>query len=45
MPPTDMKLISAIIVALALSMGVIRDKVVSLSGRQTSMGKETGGQR
>ena len=45
MPPTDLKLISAIIVALALSMGVIRDKVVSLNGRQATMGKEKGGRK
>jgi len=43
MPPTDLKLISAIIVALALSMGVIRDKVISLTGRQDSMSREKGG--
>jgi len=43
MPPTDLKLVSAIIVALALSTGVIRDKVVSLSGRQAFMSKKKGG--
>jgi putative ABC transport system permease protein len=43
MPPTDLKLISAIIVALALSMGVIRDKVISLTGRQDSKSREKGG--
>lgn len=43
MPATDMKLISAVIVAIALSMGIIRDKVVSLTGRQDSMAKAKGG--
>lgn len=43
MPPTDMKLVSAVIVAIALSMGIIRDKVVSLAGRQDSMAKAKGG--
>ncbi len=43
MPPTDMKLVSAIIVALALSMGIIRDKVLSVTGRQNSMAKVKGG--
>lgn len=42
MPPTDLKLVSAIIVAIALSMGTIRDKVISLSGRQTVMGSQKG---
>lgn len=42
MPPTDLKLVSAIIVTLALSMGVIRDKVISLNGRQASMSREKG---
>lgn len=40
MPPTDLKLISAIIVTLALSMGVIRTKVVSLTGRQPQAKKK-----
>lgn len=43
MPPTDLKLISAVIVTIALSMGIIRDKVVSLTGRQDSMAKAKGG--
>lgn len=43
MPPTDLKLMSAVIVTIALSIGVVRDKVVSLTGRQTAMGKEKGG--
>jgi putative ABC transport system permease protein len=43
MPPTDMKLVSAIIVAVALSMGIIRDKVISLTGRQAVMAGRKGG--
>ncbi len=43
MPPTDLKLVSAVIVAIALSMGIIRDKVISLTGRQDSMAKARGG--
>lgn len=43
MPPNDLKLVSAIIVTLALSMGIIRDKVISLTGRQDSMAKANGG--
>lgn len=43
MPPTDLKLVSAFIVAIALSMGVFRDKVISLTGRQAVMAKEKGG--
>jgi len=42
MPPTDLKLVSAIIVTLALSMGVFRDKVISLAGRQAAMSREKG---
>ena len=43
MPPTDLKLVSAVIVAAALSMGTIRDKVISVSGRQAAMSKKKGG--
>jgi putative ABC transport system permease protein len=43
MPPTDMKLVSAIIVAIALSMGIFRDKVISLTGRQAAMAGQKGG--
>jgi len=43
MPPNDLKLVSAVIVTLALSMGIIRDKVISLTGRQDSMAKANGG--
>ena len=45
MPPTDLKLVSAAIVTLALSMGTIRDKVVSLAGRQAAMSKTKGARR
>jgi putative ABC transport system permease protein len=41
MPPTDLKLVSAAIVTLALSMGIIRDKLVSFgSVRSSANGKE-----
>ena len=43
MPPPDMKLVSAIIVAIALSMGIFRDKVISLTGRQAVMAGQKGG--
>ncbi|HEX2947859.1 MAG TPA: ABC transporter permease [Clostridia bacterium] len=43
MPPTDMKLVSAIIVAIALSLGIFRDKVISLTGRQAVMAGQKGG--
>jgi putative ABC transport system permease protein len=45
MPATDLKLVSAVIVALALSMGTIRDKVISLAGRQAAMSRYKGGGR
>lgn len=45
MPATDLKLVSAVIVAAALSMGTIRDKVISLAGRQAVMGRHKGGGR
>ncbi len=45
MPPTDLKLVSAIIVAMALSMGTIRDKVITLSGRQAAMSRQKGGRQ
>lgn len=45
MPPTDLKLVSAVIVAIALSMGMISDKVISLTGRQAAMGRQKGGRQ
>lgn len=45
MPPTDLKLVSAIIVAIALSMGTIGDRVISLAGRQAALGKQKGGRQ
>ncbi len=45
MPPTDLKLVSAIIVAIALSMGTIRDRVISLTGRQAAMSRQKGGRQ
>lgn len=45
MPATDLKLVSAAIVAAALSMGTIRDKVISLAGRQAALSRYKGGGR
>ncbi len=45
MPPTDLKLVSAIIVAIALSMGTIGGRVISLAGRQAALGKQKGGRQ
>lgn len=45
MPPTDLKLVSAIIVAIALSMGTIGGRVISLTGRQAALGKQKGGRQ
>jgi len=45
MPATDLKLVSAAIVAAALSMGTIRDKVISLAGRQAALSRYKGGSR
>jgi putative ABC transport system permease protein len=43
MPPQDFKLVSAAIVTLALSMGVIRDKLVSFGNWQAPAKREKGG--
>jgi len=43
MPSQDLKLVSSVIVTIALSLGIISNKVISLSGRQASLGKAKGG--
>jgi putative ABC transport system permease protein len=43
MPPTDLKLVSSVIVAAALSIGVIRDKFFSFGGKTASAGNDKGG--
>lgn len=45
MPSQDLKLVSAVIVTIALSLGIISNKVISLSGRQASLGKAKGGKK
>ena len=42
MPPTDLKLISAVIVAIALSITVISDRFRSLKNRRINAGSEGG---
>ncbi len=44
MPPTDLKLVSAAIVTLALSMGIIRAKLVSFGNWRAPAEREKGGQ-
>jgi putative ABC transport system permease protein len=44
MPPTDLKLVSAVIVAAALSMTVIKKKAVSYRARLAAASRYKGGQ-
>ncbi|MDD3364926.1 MAG: ABC transporter permease [Syntrophomonas sp.] len=44
MPPTDLKLVSALIVALALAMPVIKERLVRLKKRRSAMDNNRGGQ-
>jgi putative ABC transport system permease protein len=44
MPPTDLKLVSALIVTLALSMPVIKERLISFKKRWSAMDNNRGGQ-
>jgi len=42
MPPTDLKLVSAVIVAAALSMPVIKDRILSFKSKRANSGRYKG---